>query len=267
MRSKSFFLNACLLVVALALAFFSPNTWALSGFSPSQYQSATQYGQGVFYAPDSLTLYREPSEQSPVEALLTWSVTQSSLSVQLSSEPLPLRAQSVFLAFYPQAGLALLPIISYGDNHWVEVLYRQDRPASEQQATAWVKTIEPADISANVKRGEAASSDYPFWGFSQAWTAFFRLNGRRNGLFWLAGVSGYHQSPRTEPDDNASLVELIAPTKADVKHVRGNWVLMSYRDFGQRQPIGWVRWRDDEGRLMQFVNFSGQPSLIFPGAH
>ncbi|MEB3206702.1 MAG: hypothetical protein VKK59_05065 [Vampirovibrionales bacterium] len=259
-----FSLTAALLSVAVGWVLTCSNTWALSGFSPSQYNSATQYGQGVFYAPQALTLFREPSAQSAVEATLTWSTTQSSLSVQLSSEPLPLRAQSVFLAFYPEAGLALLPIISYGDNDWVEVLYRQDRPASEDQATAWVKTMAPADASANVRRAEAASSAYPFWGFSQSWTAFFRLNGRRNGLYWLTGVSGYHQSPRTEPDDKASLVEITAPTKADVKHLRGNWVLMAYHDFGQQQPMGWVRWRDDDGRLMQFVNFSAQPSVLIP---
>jgi hypothetical protein len=33
-------------------------------------------------------------------------------------------------------------------------------------------------------------------------------------------------------------------------------MLVEIKDFDHQNPIGWIRWRDEAGRLMVFTNFS-----------
>lgn len=66
---------------------------------------------------------------------------------------------------------------------------------------------------------------------------------------------------RVSPDDNAKPVEVTVVRSLKVKHVRGNWLLVEVLDFQNLTPMGWIRWRDDDGRLLAFVDFTHQRQL------
>ncbi|MEB3246033.1 MAG: hypothetical protein VKJ06_08635 [Vampirovibrionales bacterium] len=260
---------------------------ALNGFSPENYitphmvqQTAAvlpQYGQGVFYAPPMLKIYAAPNIASPLKALVCWQPGQDAQSVGLAEAPAaissgsfqPVQARNVFLAYYPNAGIAILPVVAYGENDWVEVAYLQRKASppsggdsalnaqgasavvAEAAATGWVQVNE-SDSGAN------ASAQTPaHYGRMQSWQSFMRLNGRKNGVYWLSGVGSYAQALRREPEDTAPLVPVTAAQHPVVMHVKGNWMLVEMRDFGQKHPMGWLRWRDEQGQLLMFVNFAG----------
>jgi hypothetical protein len=50
-----------------------------------------------------------------------------------------------------------------------------------------------------------------------------------------------------------------------VRHLRGNWLLVEALDFENNTPIGWIRWRDDDGNLMVFPNINQQYHPVVTG--
>ncbi|MDX2084002.1 MAG: hypothetical protein SFZ03_01265 [Candidatus Melainabacteria bacterium] len=224
------------------------------GFGPNQYPSTLPYGQGVYFAPYQTTVYEQPEESAPVVETLAWASNNTSLMVNSQERQGPVPAKSVFLAFYPSLNIALLPVLGENGNGWAEVVYDLGR-----NKTGWVQ------LSATGKRPLSESTSTPeHFGQYQTWLEFMKLNATRNGIYWLGGVSNYHQSPRTAPEDKAKMLNLMVNKGMRVRHVRGNWLLVEVRDMGGQMPMGWIRWRDEEGHLMVFANFARVHQGAFP---
>ena len=233
---------------------------AMPGFNPNRYPSQQTLGQGIYFAPENTVLYKEPSFQAPIIKQYQWDPTGATTSVMDVLDQVPIRARSCFVTFYPQLKLAMLAVVGENGKGWVEVVYQQHEDYGQIQ-TAWAplkKTVEKAQ-SAKATKDWASH-----WGQYQTWLEFMKLNARPNGVIWLNGVPTYHQSVRSKPQDGAKFIPMTIMKRMRPLHVRGNWLLVEVIDINRQRPMGWLRWRDDDGQLLLFPNFSGQQQYTIP---
>jgi hypothetical protein len=246
-------LVACLFVSSVApVAFAVRNGF---GFAPQRYQSGYTYGNGIFFAPYRFTVYTEPKDSSKVIGEFRWSRTTGSNSIDVftpDGDHHTTYADRVFFCFYPQLDVAMMAVTSDTDDGWVEVIYQQ-----EGQKTGWVKTkdAQTAEKATQVASGKTEPAHF---GVYQTWQEFMKLNAKASGIYWLTGVKQYNRSIRSSDTDEAKLIPVTIVRDLKVKHVRGNWLLVEVLDFERNTPIGWIRWRDDDGNLMVFPNISGE---------
>ncbi len=235
---------------------------ALFGFGPQQYKNGYQYGNGVFFAPYKLTLYAEPSDTAKQVGTLRWTQQTNTNGLTLTTpdgNEKSMFADNVFFCFYPRKNVAMMAVLSDTDSGWAEVVYDQ-----KQQKSAWVKlraesTEDAAATKIPVARASAPTdaSEPSFFNVYQTWMEFMKLNAKADGVYWLSGVSEYNHAVRSRDDDTAKLVPVMLIRDIKVRFLRGNWLLVEVLDFERNAPIGWVRWRDDDGNLMVFPNISG----------
>ncbi len=230
------------------------------GFAPQRYQSGYSYGNGIFFAPYAFTLYSEPKAGAEPIGAIRWSRKTSGNNIEWISpagDRHAIYADHTFFCFYPLLDVAMMAVTSDTDDGWVEVIYDQ---ASGK--TGWVQTRlqpEPAASPASAQSGsKMAAAEPAHFGVYQTWQEFMKLNAKAHGIYWLTGVKEYYRSIRSSDTDEAKLIPVTIIRDLKVKHVRGNWLLVEVLDFERNTPIGWVRWRDDDGKLMVFPNLSGQ---------
>lgn len=267
-------LTLSLLVASLmisSLPFISPDISSVSsyaysslqGFSPKNYKDGRQYGNGVYFAPHDVTIYEKESETSPVVEKFHWDKQNAemfNLTSALTNKSMPIR--NVFISFYPQADVAMMPVISESaglgpdgkeiddpnePTSWVEVIYDQ-----EHKKSGWVRLSEHHD---DVKPTSHV-------GLYQSWLDFMKYNAKAVGVYWLTGVSQYQRGLRQKDTDDSPMIETMVIRDLKVRHVRGNWLLVEVLDFAHNTPIGWMRWRDDEGNLMAFPNLSQEKGPV-----
>lgn len=234
------------------------------GFSPQHYRGGYTYGNGVYFAPYVFTVYSKPDERAEPIAEFHWNrkTAQNAIDVTLpNGDHRSVYADHLFFCFYPQLDVAMLPVMSDSDNGWVEVMYDQTNhktgwvhaKAPETTTTENQTTAAQADKLPSFDKGEPAH-----FGVYQTWLEFMKLNAKADGIYWLSGVKEYNRSMRSADADDAKLIPVTIIRDLKVKHVRGNWLLVEVLDFERNTPIGWIRWRDDDGNLMVFPNISGQ---------
>lgn len=226
------------------------------GYAPSVYppETATHYGQGVYFAMPDLTVYEAPSAQAAVIDSFHWGAEGRNSMVYASESHRYVPATSLFICFYPQAGLALMATEGDSpDGGWSEVVI--DHETGE---TGWVKLRDPETAAV-----DAAGKALPaHMGRMQNWLTFMRLNGIANGIEWLRGVPAYQRALRMAPEDSAKIIPTTLIRRLKVKHVRGNWLLVEVVDFARQAPVGWIRWRDDAGNLLVFPDFTQRQAPV-----
>lgn len=259
---KPFFKSQLIKLLSLALGMFLLSSVILTqhalanygDFGPSHYPSHLTTGIGVYFAPLDLPLYKHPHDAQPVD-VLHWTEQPNSSGNKVYSEAahFSLPAQQIFLAFFPTRKVAILPVLSDDGNGWVEVMVDQHK-----KATAWVPL--KADLPPAVTDGQPKHI-----GEFQTWLDFMKYNTKAAGFYWLTGVDDYTRALRMAPRDDAKILELLVVRKMTVKHIRGNWLLVEAVDFDRSTPIGWIRWRDKNGKLLLFPNLEKKRSLPIIG--
>lgn len=258
LKAQSLISFGFLLMAALGLVstlFSLPALADSFGFAPTTYPSKQVYGEGVYFAPQTLKLYSKADFNAKIVATYNWSKDNASTLVRLP-EGTPVLAKSIFLAFYPSLKLALLPVLSENGLGWAEVSCYQQGSKESTNQTAWVPLR--ATVEKEIKQSGSLTYEAPHAGVFQPWLQFMRLNAKANGIVWLQGVSAYNKSMRSAPEDKAKLVQVQMPRQPHILHAKGSWLLMEVTDLGREHPIGWVRWRDDNGQLLAFPNFASQ---------
>lgn len=237
-----------------------------TGFEPQAFKSGVTYGNGVFFAPRQFTVYEKPDKNAPMIASFSWNSGMRGNTVDVSTsqgEQHAVSANQVFFCFYPSLEVAMMAVTGDDDRGWVEVVYDQ-----KNQKTGWVRLKETPEKSATGAKLSSLDNPEPsHFGVYQTWLEFMRMNAKPNGIYWLSGVKEYSRSLRSADQDEAKLIPVTIIRNLKVKHVRGNWLLVEVLDFENNTPLGWVRWRDDEGNLMVFPNLSGKHAPIVTTAY
>jgi hypothetical protein len=235
------------------------------GFGPQQYKSGYSYGNGIYFAPFEFKVYAEPDTDSKVLKEFRWAHNTQSNSIESVQEDgvgQPVLADHVFFCFYPQLDVAMLAVVGENDNGWVEVIYDQAK-----DKTGWVPVKQAPTKEAAAEQLAPMFETPAHFGVYQTWVEFMKLNAKNNGIYWLNGVSQYQRSLRASDADEAKFVPITIVRDIKVKHVRGNWLLVEILDFERNTPIGWVRWRDNDGNLMVFPNLTGKKGPIVTTAY
>ena len=225
--------------------------WAVFGFAPQLYKSGYTYGSGVYFAPYQTRIYAEPRFDAEVLEEIQWQADSDSHMVLSTKRNTKLQANHVFLCYYPAYKVAMFAVMSENDQGWVEVMYDQ-----ANRKTGWVPLAE-AEKAKNTSEQLPPLEETPaHFGTFQSWLEFMGYNAKAHGIYWLSGVKEYHRSVRTSDKDEASFLPVTVIRDIRVRHIRGNWMLVEVVDFERNTPIGWVRWRDNDGNLLVFPNLS-----------
>lgn len=244
---------------------------ATFGFSPQNFKDGVSYGNGIYFAPYVFTVYSQPDERSQMIGEFHWSkkTNTNSIAVVLpNGDRKSIPANRVFFSFYPALDVAMMAVDSENGEGWVEVIYDQ---ASNK--TGWVHLKESGKSAqasrqslASLEGGDSKKSDEPLhFGVYQTWPEFMKLNAKANGIYWLTGVKEYNRSIRTSDADDAKIIPITIIRSMKVKHLRGNWLLVEVLDFENNTPIGWIRWRDEDGNLLAFPNINQQYHPVVTG--
>lgn len=252
MIRRYFTANLLLLTLWVTLPLLSLANYG--DFGPAHYPNNLTYGIGVYFAPEDIPLYKNPHDTQPID-VLHWSPKTSNTNPTVYSEVahFSLPAKNTFIAFYPTLHVAMMPVVSDDGTGWVEVMVDQTK-----KATAWVPLRDdlPAILTENKPK---------HYGHFQVWLDFMKFNSKAAGFYWLTGVDDYTRALRMAPRDDAKIIELLVVRHMNVKHIRGNWLLVEAVDFDRSTPIGWIRWRDKNGRLLLFPNLEKKRSLPILG--
>ena len=70
----------------------------------------------------------------------------------------------------------------------------------------------------------------------------------------MPNLPSEYKKMHTSPGDEAQLVKEIpyCPEQIELMYIRGNWMLIRVIDFDQSAPVGWIRWRSDDGKIFVF---------------
>jgi hypothetical protein len=216
-------LLAVVVFSSLSTSLFPPTAF---GWIPQQYPTQSlQQAVGVVAVQTPLTLYAEPSTTAATVEVFTWQ-RQSVTSAENAT---------VFSEVSQQPVSANQLFLAFYPKYQLALL-------TTEAGKAWI----PPNPQNTV----------------YVWQDFIRLYAKNFGFQWLAGVPAYQRSVRLKPEDTAPLVPVTIVQGIKVLHVRGNWMLVELRDMGAEHPIGWLRWRDEEGNLMVWPNFSGQTNAF-----
>lgn len=207
------------------------------GFSPEKYPSDKDFGIGAYFAPKTITIYEEPDLNSHVKEILSWNYAHVQIDSQTESVNDP---NQVFLVFYPFKEIAVMAV-SDEVKDWAEVIYDQ-----ENKLKGWVYLRE------KVKKTQYNT----FAGNFYTWYDFMVKIAKPRGLYFLPGVPSEAKKLRGTPSKEAKPIpmDFTYIRSINMKHIRGNWVLVKVVDITDDSPYGWVRWRDDKGKLMIFCD-------------
>jgi hypothetical protein len=211
--------------------------WA-ENFVPKFSDSVKYFGEGVFYAPKTskllrepdinlqmvgaLKIYREPDENSQIVEIINWDDND----IYLTFSP-KLKPSEATITFVPSQNIVLFAVLD-DCKDWCKIVYNQTTGDC-----GWVKLSEEAKF--------------------YDWKDLFNKYGRKNGMYVWANTPKENQVLRTEPDVNSTPNnDFIYPKMMTLQMLRGNWMLIKVVDMGDVPKIGWFQWRTAEGKLLLF---------------
>jgi hypothetical protein len=138
-------------------------------------------------------------------------------------------------------------------------------PTPQTQHTAWLYIPEQQIAKAPVRSNHTNISltqhhgkVLGLWDTASmvGWADFMRETTKLHGYYWRAGTPAHLKSILTRPEDDAPVVPMKALKDVKVLHARGGWLMVEARDImATGWQIGWIRWRDDAGRLLIYPDF------------
>lgn len=210
---------------------------------PQQYPTPTlKRSIGVVNIPPHSTFYQSPSLESPRVDTLRWNphgLNPNDVLLQSEQSSTPLKATDFFLNFIPAEGLAFLPVCDDTEEGWLQV----ELPHLPNEM-AWLPPP---------TKGESPLFE---------WGDFIRFYTKKYGFHWLSGVSPQAKSVYLRPEETAPLAKVTFVQSIRMLHVRGNWMLVELRDLGEERPIGWLRWREDDGNFLLWPDFKSQKQVF-----
>jgi hypothetical protein len=196
---------------------------------------------GITTVSSPLKLYESPSFEASTVDELTWqsqSIKANEVVIQRQKQKGLLTAHHFFLNFVPERGIALLPVLDDTPDGWMQV-----QVSLGETQTAWIPP--------------QSATTAPF----MDWATFMARYTKRYGFNWLKGVNDSQKTVYMRPDETAPLAKVTFVQSIKVLHVRGNWMLVELKDLGEEHPIGWLKWRTEQGDLLLWPNFQDRRPL------
>ncbi len=182
-------------------------------------------GIGAFNAPNEFNIYAEPDEKSSIIYTIKWNKNGLIDS--------PIKENEIFVSFIPSENIAYSVVDDEIDG-WVKIFYFQS-----QGKSGWVKTT--------------PKNRYVSWlGFYMSW-------GRKNGVYFFKDMPDINKRLMSAPDATSQKIWGITyPKFIKLTLVRGNWMMVKLVDFGNEVKIGWVQWRDENGKFLIYPYIKNQ---------
>ena len=169
---------------------------------------------GFYQVGNSIIVYSEPDEKSPIKQKIIWSKDDVI--------PQNLKKPNLFIVYMAKNDFALMSVTDEMED-WVEVIY--NRATGEK---GWIKKDDP----------------YKF----NTWVNFYSMYGRKYGLKILKGAPESVKSMHGTPDDMSKTISVInKPEMINLNIIRGNWMLVTVVDIDKTPKTGYIRWRSDDG--------------------
>lgn len=207
------------IIISFLLFFIFSATQTLADVIPQYTTSIKHTGIGAFNPPEEFNIYSEPDENAQIIAKIKWNengLVDSNI-----------KENDLFVSFIPAQNIAYCSVDDEIDG-WVKIFYSQS-----QGKSGWVKTT--------------AKNRYVSWlGFYMSW-------GRRNGVYFFKDMPAINKRLMSAPAANSQKVWGITyPKFIKLTLVRGNWMMIRLVDFGNEVKLGWIQWRDENGKFLIF---------------
>ena len=144
-----------------------------------------------------------------------------------------LSPREAFVAYLPKQNLAFLSVIDENDG-WYKVIYNQ-----KSGAKGWI---------------EKSTTDN-----FMTWAEFIKCYGKNKGLYFFSDMPADYKKIHTSPSEDAQTVKDVyycADNNVELHFISGNWLLATFIDYDSSAHIGWIRWRDSEGKIYVFPNLN-----------
>ena len=210
------------------IMFFVP-LMAFADFLPHNSKSIKHYGIGVLNRPEAFLVYSEPDFKSEIIKKINPEIVKSSSVISSNKSKFSLK--DAFIALRSKEKIALLTVETAQDDGWYEVYINQ-----KKGETGWVFDKEDKDF--------------------YTWKELFDVYGRTTGLRFMHGVPDEIQTLYASDSSESQIIKFLEyPSKITFSMIKGNWMLVTAREFDGSNNIGWLRWRNDDGSLNLFPIF------------
>ena len=183
-------------------------------------------GYGFLEIVDDIAVYTEPSTNS--EILTTLELSPIHLDFEIMGETPIMRNQ--FLARDKNKKSAFVMVLDEAENGWFQICYNQ-----EKKSIGWVQ-----------------SKSELFYSLLH----FYLKYGKKNGVYVFRDIPAERRKLYAKPYENKEDMKLV--DEYDYAHkiklviIKGNWMLVRILDVNNKEKIGYLRWRENDGRLLAF---------------
>ena len=209
------------LIFNILLFYILTTTQSIADVVPRYSDNIRHTGIGAFNAPNEFNIFTEPNETSTKITTIKWN--------EKGLQNTNIQENELFVSFIPSENIAYCAVDDEIDG-WVKIFYSQS-----QGKSGWVKTT--------------PKNRYVSWlGFYMSW-------GRRNGVYFFKDMPDINKRLLSAPEaDSQKVWGITYPKYIKLTLVRGNWMMVKLVDFGNEVKIGWIQWRDENGKFLIFPN-------------
>lgn len=212
------------IILLFLIIFFMP-LMAFADFLPHNVKSIKHYGIGVLNRPEAFSVYSEPDFKSPIIKKIT-PVSAKTSSI-IASNKIKYLAKDSFIALRNKEKIALLTVETAQEDGWYEVYINQ-----KKGETGWVYDKEQKDF--------------------YTWKGLFNAY-KSTGFRFMHGVPDEIQTLYASDSFDSQIIKFLEyPSKITFSMIKGNWMLVTVREYDGSNNIGWLKWRNEDGSLNLF---------------
>ncbi|MBR6164081.1 hypothetical protein IKQ26_09390 [bacterium] len=213
------------IILLVLIIFFMPLA-AFADFLPHNVKSIKYYGIGVLNRPESFIVYSRPDFKSPIIKKMTPDTSKNSSII--SSNINKNSVKDSFIALRSKEKIAFLTVETAQEDGWYEVYISQKKGEK-----GWVYDENQKDF--------------------YTWKWLFDVYGKTTGLRFMHGVPDEIQTLYASDSFDSQIIKFLEyPSKVTFSMIKGNWMLVTAREYDGSNNIGWLKWRNDDGSLNLF---------------
>lgn len=185
-------------------------------------------GIGVIEFTKNVEIFEKPDFQSKKLVTLELKEIKSNLTIMDA----PIEAHQYFFAKTSDKSKGFLIVTDDNEQGWYEVCYLQ-----KKDLRGWVKAM-PDQF--------------------KTWRNFELFWGKKNDVYFFKDVPSeerkLYAQPFEKPEDKKLVDGYDHAFKIKPVIIKGNWMLVRVLDVLNKEKIGYVRWRENDGRILIFPN-------------